>query len=480
MTIYKLMAKQEFDVTVIGGGPGGYSTAIRAAQLGFKTAIVEKDRLGGVCLNWGCIPSKSLLKAAEIMHMLRHTKDFGISCDNVQFDFPAVIKRSRDVADKSDKGVQYLMKKNKIPNFYGFGKIRKEGSSFVVEVSKDGAVIEELVSKHVILATGCRAQSFPGMQIDGKKVLSFLEAIVLDKVPESITIIGAGAIGVEFAYFFSSFGAKVTVVEMLDSLLPLEDKELTDILGREFRKLGINVMTGTKVEEIKVEKVSPNSKTEKVKTRVSGKHNEVIESDYALVAVGFTGNVEGMGLEELGVNIEKSFIKVDSNYKTNVEGIYAIGDVNGPPWLAHVASAEGINCIEKIKGMDVPDIDYTSIPAVTFCQPQVASLGMTEQQAKEKGLQIKVGKFPFSASGKGRAVGETTGLVKVIFDAEYDGLIGAHIIGVEASELIAELAMAKSLEGTHEQIIKVIRAHPTMAEAIMEAAADAYGEAINI
>ena len=480
MTLFKLMAKQEFDVTVIGGGPGGYTTAIRAAQLGFKTAIVEKDRLGGICLNWGCIPSKSLLKAAELMHTLKKVKEFGITCDNIQFDFPAVIKRSRDVADKSDKGVQYLMKKNKIPNFHGFGKIKKQGSSYVVEVSKDGKVIEEIVSKHVIIATGSKARSFPGMEIDGKNILSFLEAIVLDKVPETMTIIGAGAIGVEFAYFFNAFGTKITVVEMLDSLLPQEDKELTDVLGREFRKLGINVMTGTKVEGIKVEKVSPNSKTEKVKTTVSGKHNEVIESDLALVAVGFAGNVEGMGLEELGVNVEKGFIKVDSDYKTNVDGIYAIGDVNGPPWLAHVASSEGINCIEKIKGLDVPDIDYTCIPAVTFCQPQVASLGMTEQQAKEKGIKIKVGRFPFSASGKGRAVGETVGLVKVIFDAEYDGLIGAHIIGAEASELIAELTMAKALEGTHEQIIKAVRAHPTLAEAIMEASADAYGEAINI
>ncbi len=474
------MAKQEFDVTVIGGGPGGYTTAIRAAQLGFKTSIVEKDRLGGICLNWGCIPSKSLLKAAEIMHLLKKTKEFGITTENTQFDFPAVIKRSRDIADKSDKGVQYLMKKNKIPNFYGFGKIKKTGTGHIVEVSKDGKVIEELVSKHIIIATGSRARSFPNMNVDGKKVLSFMEAIVLDKVPESMTIIGAGAIGVEFAYFFSSFGAKITMVEMLDSLLPLEDKELTDVLGREFRKLGINVMTGTKVEEVKVEKVSPNSKTEKVKTKVSGKHNEVIESDIALVAIGFSGNVENMGLEELGVKVDKGFIKVDSDYKTNVDGVYAIGDVNGPPWLAHVASAEGVNCIEKIKGMEVPDIDYTCIPAVTFCQPQVASLGMTEKEAKDKGLEIKVGHFPFSASGKGRAVGETTGLVKVIFDAKYDGLLGAHIIGAEASELIAELAMAKSLEGTHEQIMRVVRAHPTLAEAIMEASEDAYGEAINI
>lgn len=473
------MSKQEFDVTVIGGGPGGYSTAIRAAQLGFKTAIVEKDRLGGICLNWGCIPSKSLLKAAELMHTLKKTKEFGITCDNIQYDFKAVIKRSRDIADKSDKGVQYLMKKNKIAAFYGFGKIKK-GTPNIVEVYKDDKVIEELVSKHIIIATGSRAISFPNMNVDGKKVLSFMEAIVLDYVPESMTIIGAGAIGVEFAYFFNAFGANITMVEMLDTILPVEDKEITDVVGREFRKLGIKVLTGTKVEEVKVEKVSPNSKTEKVKTTVSGKHNEVIESDVALVAIGFTGNVENLGLEELGVKVEKGFVPVDSRYKTNIEGIYAIGDVNGPPWLAHVASAEGINCIEKIKGLETPDIEYLNIPAVTFCQPQVASVGLTEKEAIDKGIKIKVGRFPFSASGKGRAVGETTGLVKVIFDAEYDELIGAHIVGAEASELIAELTLAKTLESTHEQIIKTIHSHPTLSEAVMEAVADAYGEAINI
>jgi dihydrolipoamide dehydrogenase len=477
MTIFKLMAKQEFDIVVIGGGPGGYSTAIRAAQLGLKTAIVEKDRLGGICLNWGCIPSKSLLKAAELMHTLKKTKEFGITSENIQFDFKQVIKRSRDIADKSDKGVQYLMKKNKVAVFYGFGKIKKGN---VVEVYKDDKVIEELVSKHIIIATGSRARSFPNMKIDGKKVLSFMEAIVLDYVPESMTIIGAGAIGVEFAYFFNAFGANITMVEMLDTILPVEDKEITDVVGREFRKLGIKVLTGTKVEEVKVEKVSPNSKTEKVKTKVSGKSNEVIESDVALVAIGFAGNVENLGLEELGVKVEKGFIPVDSGYKTNIDGIYAIGDVNGPPWLAHVASAEGINCVEKIKGLEVPDINKLDIPAVTFCQPQVASVGMTEKEAKEKGIEIKVGRFPFSASGKGRAVGETAGLVKVIFDAKYDELIGAHIVGAEASELIAELTLAKTLEGTHEQIIKTIHSHPTLSEAVMEAVADAYGEAINI
>lgn len=474
------MAQNEYDVVVIGGGPGGYTAAIRAAQLGLKTAIVESDRLGGICLNWGCIPSKSLLRTAEIMHLLKKTKEFGITVENVQFDFEKVIKRSRDIADKSEKGVQYLLKKNKINYIVGFGKIKKTSGKTIIEVYKDGRITEEITAKHTILATGSKAKSFPNMNIDGKKVLSFLEAIVLDKLPETITIIGAGAIGVEFAYFFSSFGAKITMVEMLDQLLPVEDKEVSDILGREYRKLGINVLTGTKVEEIKVEKTAPNSKTEKVKVKVSGKKDEVLESDIAIVAVGFSGNVENMGLEEAGVIIDKGFIKVDKDYKTNVEGIYAIGDVNGPPWLAHVASAEGVNCVEKIKGMEVPDIDYTTIPAVTFCQPQVASVGLTEKKAKEMGIEIKVGRFPFSASGKARAIGETVGMVKVIFDAKYGELIGAHIIGSEASELIAEITLGKSLESTHEQIIRTVHSHPTLSEAVAEAVADAYGEAINI
>jgi dihydrolipoamide dehydrogenase len=471
----------EYDVVVIGGGPGGYTAAIRASQLGFKTAVVEADRLGGICLNWGCIPSKSLLKAAEVMHTLKKSKEYGITCDNIAFDFPAVIKRSRDVADKSDKGVQYLFKKHKIVHVKGWGRIVKGNNGTQTVIVENGEnVIDEIKANHVIIATGSKARSFPGMNIDGKKVLSFMEAIVLDKVPESVTIIGAGAIGIEFAYFWNAFGVKVTVVEMLDQPLPQEDKELADVVGREFRKLGITIMTGTKVDEIKVEKTAPNSKTEIVKTKVSGKKNEIIESEIALVAVGFAGNVENIGLEEAGVALEKGFIKVDKDYKTNVEGIYAIGDINGPPWLAHVASAEGINCVEKIKGMEVPDIDYTCIPGVTFCQPQVASVGLTEKKARELGYEVKIGKFPFSASGKGRATGETAGLVKVIFDAKYDELIGAHICGSEASEMIAELTLGKSLETTHEQIIRTVHAHPTLAEATMEAVADAYGEAINI
>ncbi|MBZ0201480.1 MAG: dihydrolipoyl dehydrogenase [Ignavibacteria bacterium] len=474
------MAQSEFDVVIVGGGVGGYSAAIRASQLGLKTALVESARLGGICLNWGCIPSKSLLKAAEVMHTLKKSKEFGITCDNINFDFAAVVKRSRDVADKSEKGVQYLMKKNKITSISGYGKLKKHANGTLIEVSKDGKVIEELIAKQTIVATGSRARAFPGMNVDGKKVLSFMEGIVLDKLPETVTIIGAGAIGIEFAYFWNAFGAKVTIVEMLDQPLPVEDKELSDVVGREYRKLGISILTGTKVESITVEKTAPNSKTEKVITKVSGKTNAEIESDIALVAVGFAGNVEGFGLEELGVQLEKGFIKVDSNYKSSVDGIYAIGDVNGPPWLAHVAAAEGINCVEKIAGHDVPDIDYNCIPAVTFCQPQVASVGLTEKKAKELGYEVKVGRFPFSASGKARAVGETAGLVKMIFDAKYDELLGAHICGHEASEMIAEVTLGKSLETTHEQIIRTIHAHPTLAEAVMEATADAYGEAINI
>jgi dihydrolipoamide dehydrogenase len=475
------MTKSEYDIVVIGGGPGGYTAAIRASQLGFKTAIVESERLGGICLNWGCIPSKSLLKAAEVIHTIKKSKEYGITSENLQFDFQSVIKRSRDVADKSEKGVQYLMKKNKITYIPARGRIKPSGSgSHTVICEKNSEITEEIAAKHIIIATGSRARSFPSMKIDGRKVLSFMEAITLDKLPESVTVIGAGAIGIEFAYFWNAFGSMVTVVEMLDAPLPNEDKEISDVLSREYRKLGINILTGTTVESIAVEKTAPNSKKEIVKTKLSGKVNDIIESDIALVAVGFTGNIENIGLEECGVITEKGFIRVDSDYKTNVQGIYAIGDVNGPPWLAHVASAEGINCVEKIKGLDVPDIDYNCIPAVTFCQPQVASVGLTEKKAREQGYEIKVGKFPFSASGKARAVGETAGLVKLIFDAKYDELLGAHICGNEASELIAEVTLGKSLETTHEGLIRTVHAHPTLAEAVMEAASDAYGEAINI
>jgi dihydrolipoyl dehydrogenase len=462
---------KEFDVIVIGSGPGGYTTAIRASQLGFKTAIIERDRLGGICLNWGCIPTKALLKNAELMNGMKNLDKYGISVENIKFDFEKIIARSRGTADISEKGVKYLMKKNKIDVFEGSGYINKDK---VISVNdKEGKEIEKLKAKHIIIATGARARTLGNLKFDEKKVLSSTGAMILKDLPKKMTIVGSGAIGVEFAYFYNAFGTEVTIVEMLPNILPLEDKDVSDVVAREFKKSRIKILTDTKTESIEV-------KGGKVTTKVSGKNNEDIISDVVLIAIGVTGNVEDMGLEELGVKVEKGSIKVDKDYKTNVEGIYAIGDVDGPPWLAHVASSEGINCVEKIKGLHVPDIDYSNIPGCTYCQPQVASVGLTEKKAVEEGYDITVGKFPFSASGKSRALGETVGFVKVIFDKKYDELIGAHIVGVEATELIMEFVLAKSLEATHEQILKTVHAHPTLNESNLEAVGVAYGEAINI
>ena len=462
---------KEFDVIVIGSGPGGYTTAIRASQLGFKTAIIERDRLGGVCLNWGCIPTKALLKNAELMNGMKHLDKYGITAENVKFDFEKIIARSRGVADMSEKGVRYLMKKNKIEVFEGTGFINKDKSITVTD--KEGKEIEKLISKHTIVATGAKARSLGNLKFDEKKVLSSTGAMILKNLPKKMTIVGSGAIGVEFAYFYNAFGTEVTIIEMMPNIMPIEDKEISDVVAREFKKSGIKILTDTKTESVEV-------KGGTVTTKVSGKTTEDIVSDVVLIAIGVTGNVENLGLEELGVNIEKGSIKVDKDYKTNVEGIYAIGDVNGPPWLAHVASSEGINCIEKIKGMHTPDIDYNTIPGCTYCQPQVASVGLTEKKAIEEGYEVIVGKFPFSANGKSRAIGETAGMVKVIFDKKYDELIGAHIVGSEATELIMEFVLAKSLEATHEQIIKTVHAHPTLTESNLEAVGVAYGEAINI
>ncbi|MDZ4712468.1 MAG: dihydrolipoyl dehydrogenase [bacterium] len=462
---------KEFDVVVIGSGPGGYTTAIRASQLGFKTAIIERDRLGGICLNWGCIPTKALLKNAELMNGMKHLSDFGITAENVKFDFEKIIARSRGVADTSEKGVKYLMKKNKIEVFEGSGFINKDKS--VTVTGKDGKEIDILKAKHVIIATGARARQLGNLKFDEKKVLSSTGAMIMKEVPKKLTIVGSGAIGVEFAYFYNAFGAEVTIIEMMPTIMPIEDKDISDVVAREFKKSGIKLMLETKTESVEV-------KGGKVTTKVSGKNNEDLVSDAVLIAIGVVGNVENLGLEDLGVEFEKGSIKVDKNYKTNVEGIYAIGDVNGPPWLAHVASSEGINCVEKIKGLHVPDIDYNTIPGCTYCQPQVASVGFTEKKAIEAGYELNVGKFPFSASGKSRAMGETTGMIKVIFDKKYDELLGAHIVGVEATELITEFVLAKSLEATHEQILKTVHAHPTLSEGNMEAVGVAYGEAINI
>jgi dihydrolipoamide dehydrogenase len=462
---------KEFDVVVIGSGPGGYTTAIRASQLGFKTAIIERDRLGGVCLNWGCIPTKALLKNAELMNGVKHLDNYGISVDNVKFDFEKIIARSRGVADTSEKGVKYLMKKNKIEVFEGSGFINKDKSITVSD--KDGKETEKIISKHTIIATGAKARSLGNLKFDEKKVLSSTGAMILKELPKKMTIVGSGAIGVEFAYFYNAFGTEVTIIEMMPNIMPIEDKDISDVVAREFKKSGIKILTDTKTESVEV-------KGGVVTTKVSGKTTEDIVSDVVLIAIGVTGNVENLGLEELGIKVEKSCIVVDKDYKTNVEGIYAIGDVNGPPWLAHVASSEGINCIEKIKGMHTPDIDYNTIPGCTYCQPQVASVGLTEKKAIEEGYEVIVGKFPFSANGKSRAIGETAGMVKVIFDKKYDELIGAHIVGAEATELIMEFVLAKSLEATHEQIIKTVHAHPTLTESNLEAVGVAYGEAINI
>jgi len=462
---------QTYDVAVIGGGPGGYVAAIRASQLGMNSVVIEKEKLGGLCLNWGCIPSKALLRSAEVYHIIQNASDYGISVGSLKFDSKKIIKRSRDAADKLSKGVQFLLRKNKIDSISGTGVISKGG---VIRVSNNGKT-QEVKAKNIVIATGGFTRSLPGVEIDKKKVISSREALILDKLPKSIIIIGGGPIGVEFAYFYNAFGVKCTIVEMMPGILPLEDIELTKILTRNFKKNGIDLLTETKVESVK-------TSTKGVTVKVSGKGGAAkeLQGDVALMAVGFGGLVEGLGLEKLGVKVEKSFIKVDENYKTNVDGVYAIGDVIGPPLLAHVASAEGIYMVEKMAGQNPAPIDYDNIPGCTYCQPQVASVGMTEQKAIDAGHKVKVGRFPFQANGKSIAIGETEGLVKLVFDEKYGELLGAHIIGVEATDMIAELGVAKALETTPTEVLKTVHAHPTLSEAVMEAAADALGEAIHI
>jgi len=464
------MPERQFDIAIIGGGPGGYVAAIRAAQLGFKTAVIERDRLGGICLNWGCIPTKALLRNAELYNHFKRSEEWGISCKDLKFDFAKVIKRSRDVALKNSRGVEYLFKKNKIEHIHGFGKIVAKGR---IEVSQDSKPIETVSAKHIIIATGARPRTLPNVKIDGKQVISYFEAMSLSEVPGSMVVIGAGAIGVEFGYFYNAFGTKITLVEMLPTIVPLEDREISRLLESSFRKSGIEIFTEARVNNVKTSK--------EVVVSVSTKEGpKELKADVALMAIGVEGNIENIGLENLGVRVEKGWIEVDDFGRTNVEGIYAIGDVAGPPWLAHVASREGIVCVENIAGKNPQPIDYTNIPACTYCQPQVASVGLTEEKAKEAGYEIKVGRFPFSASGKARAIGETEGLVKLIFDAKYGELLGAHILGSDATEMIAELCLGKTLETLASGIYRTVHAHPTLSEAIMEAAEDAYGHAIHI
>ncbi len=467
------MAK-EYDIIVLGGGPGGYVAAIRAAQLGFNTAVVDKDKLGGICLNWGCIPTKSLLKNAEVYDMMKnHAGDFGIETDGLRFDFGKIIKRSRDISDRITKNVEMLVKKNKIDRIKGFGKFKSKNELAILD--KDGNETETISGKNIIIATGARARNIPAIPVDKENIFTSTEAMILSEQPKELIVIGAGAIGIEFAYFYSVLGTKVTIIEMLDHILPIEDKEVSAVLEKSFKKRKIEIHTGAKVESAEV-------KDGKVIVKISkdGEKKE-LTADKVLNAIGVQGNIEGFGLEEIGVETERNHIKVNKkDYSTNIDGVYAIGDVIGAPWLAHVASHEGIHCVEKIKGLDPEPIDYENIPGCTYCQPQVASIGMTEEKAKEKGYEIKIGKFPFMASGKAFAVGEREGFVKLIFDEKYGELLGAHIIGPEATELIAEVGLAKKLEATAESIIKTVHAHPTLAETIMEAAANAEGEAIHI
>ena len=467
-----MAAANGYDLLIIGGGPGGYVAAIRAAQLGMKVAVVEREELGGICLNWGCIPTKALLRSAEVVHLVKNGKDFGVKVNDWSIDFPKIIRRSRTVSDRLVKGVHFLFRKNKVELIRGTGKLLAPGK---VEVTPaEGGKPQALAAKHVIVATGARPRSLPGLQFDGKKILTSKEAMILERIPESMLIIGAGAIGVEFAYFYNTMGTKVTLIEMMPHVLPLEDEEISEVLEKSLKKAGISILTGTRVEKAEAGK---NGVTVQVK---GGEEEKTLTAEVALVAIGVQANVEGIGLEELGVKTEKGFIQVDQDYRTNVPGVYAIGDVIGPPLLAHVASAEGIHCVERIAGVESPPVDYQNFPSCTYCQPQVASVGMTEAKAKEAGYEVKIGRFPFRANGKALAYGDSTGLVKLVFDAKYGELLGAHIVGPEATELIAELGVAKALETTDYELHKTIHAHPTLSEAVMEAAADAENSAIHI
>ena len=459
-----------FDVIVLGSGPGGYVTAIRASQLGLKTAVIEKESLGGVCLNWGCIPTKALLKSAQVFEYINHAEDFGISVSNANADFSKVIKRSRDVADGMSKGIAYLTKKNKVEVIYGFGKLKKGG---VVSVTNDGQT-KEYSAKHIIIATGARSRALPNLPQDGENIIGYREAMTLKEMPKSMVVVGSGAIGVEFAYFYNTMGVDVTLVEYQKNIVPVEDEDISKQLQRSFKKSGIKVMTNSSVEKVNVLKSGCEVV---IKTK---KGDEVVNADIVLSAVGIMPNIENIGLEEVGIKTDKGRLVVDEFYNTNVKGYYAIGDLLPTQALAHVASAEGIVCIEKIAGENPEAIDYGNVPGCTYCSPEISSVGMTEAQAKEAGFDVKVGKFPFTASGKASASGHKDGFVKVVFDAKYGEWLGCHMIGYNVTEMIAEAVVARKLETTGHQILKAIHPHPTMSEAVMEAVADAYGEVIHI
>jgi len=458
-----------YDIIVVGSGPGGYVTAIRASQLGFKTAIVEKESLGGVCLNWGCIPTKALLKSAQVFEYLKHAGDYGLSVKEYDKDFDAVVNRSRNVAAGMSKGVQFLMKKNKIDVLKGHGKIL---SGKKVSVQNDKT--EVYSASNIIIATGARSRELPSLPQDGKKVIGYREAMTLPKQPKKIIIVGSGAIGIEFAYFFNAMGSEVTIIEFQDRIVPVEDEEVSNQLERSFKKGGINILTNTEVTGV-------DSKGKGVTAFVKTiKGEEKLKADIVLSAVGIKTNIENLGLEDLGIAVDHDKILVNDFYQTNLPGYYAIGDVTSGQALAHVASAEGILCVEKISGKTVEALDYGNIPGCTYCSPEIASVGLTEVQAKEKGYDIKVGKFPFTASGKAQAGGTSEGFVKVIFDAKYGEWLGCHMIGVGVTDMIAEAVLGRKLETTGHEVLKTVHPHPTMSEAVMEAVADAYGEVIHL
>ncbi len=461
-----------YDIIVVGSGPGGYVTAIRASQLGLKTAVVERESLGGICLNWGCIPTKALLKSAQVFEYISHASDYGINVKEGKADFGAMVSRSRDVAGGMSKGVQFLMKKNKIDVLMGTGKV-KAGKKVDV-TDENGKTTEYSASKGVIIATGARSRQLPNLKQDGKKVIGYREAMTLDKQPKKLVVVGSGAIGVEFAYFYNAIGTEVTIVEYLPNIVPVEDVDVSKELSKNFKKAGIKVMTESSVEAVDTK---GSGCVVTVKTK---KGEEKIECDVVLSAVGIEANIENIGLEDVGIVTDKGKVLVNDFYQTNIPGYYAIGDVLPTQALAHVASAEGIICVEKIAGHDPEPLDYGNIPGCTYCSPEVASVGMTEAAAEEAGFELKIGKFPFSASGKASAAGAKEGFVKLVFDGKYGELLGAHMIGANVTEMIAEIVAVRKLEITGEELIKTVHPHPTMSEAIMEAAAAAYGEVIHL
>jgi len=461
-----------YDIIVVGSGPGGYVTAIRASQLGLKTAIVEREELGGICLNWGCIPTKALLKSANVFEYLTHASEYGINVKDASVDFGAMIKRSRDVASGMSNGIQFLMKKNKIDVLKGNGIIK--AGKVVAVTDEAGKTTDYTASKALIIATGARSRALPNLPQDGEKIIGYRQAMTLAKQPKKIVVVGSGAIGIEFAYFYNAIGTEVTVVEYLPNIVPVEDEDISKQLEKSFKKAGVNIMTNASVESV------DTSGKGCVVTVKTAKGEEKIECDVVLSAAGIVANIENIGLEEVGIVVDKGRILVNEYYQTNIPGYYAIGDVVPGPALAHVASAEGIICVEKIAGHHPEPLNYGNIPGCTYCSPEIASVGMTEKAAKEAGYEIKVGKFPFSASGKASAAGAKDGFVKLIFDAKYGELLGGHMIGANVTEMVAELVAVRKLETTGEELIKTVHPHPTMSEAIMEAAAAAYGEVIHL